>query len=241
MLNQKSFTELKAEPMDGSALDRWLEGKIPRRILVLPYTGPLPGGKAGLDIDGDYMDDDTDIYGPFPVLRRSRERLVDFHHDKDPLGAMKGALIGKVVFDEFSESDGRWADFWANAGENRRRLVALLEKRGVPLYGSSQAVPGYVVKAADGHIDVWPLIRHTITTSPQNTHAVVPPLKAILTAEMDLDGAGINAVQAAMLGLDDSRTSSELPDAGGGEAAVLTPDEERALKRALDELGKVLT
>lgn len=198
------YDEMKAEPMESGKLDRWLAGKISRRVLMLPFEGPLPGGKAGLDLDGEYFDADTDIYGPFPALRRSRERLVDWHHDYDPVGRMKGAILGHVVFDEAPEDDGLWADFWANAGEERRALVAKLERGGVPLYGSSQAVRGATRKADDGHIEVWPLIRHTITTSPQNTRAVVPPLKALLRADIP-DDVGLAAVKAAMIGLGGSR------------------------------------
>ena len=215
-LGEKSLGELKAEPMDGTQLDRWLGGKIPRRILMVPFGGPLPGGKAGLDLDGEYFDDATDLYGPFPALRTSRERLVDWHHDSDPTGVMKGAILGRAVFDEQPEGEGYWADFWANAGEKRRELVAALERRGVPLFGSSQAVRGAVKKADDGHIDTWPLIRHTITTSPQNTYAVVPPLKALLTADIPLE-VGIAALKAALVGLDDLEPTLRSTFGDGGE------------------------
>src|SRR5882672_10427809 len=96
-MNENTLSDMKAEPMSTSQLDKWLQGKIPRRILMLPFGGPLPGGKAGLDLDGEYMDEGTDIYGPYPTLKASRERLVDWHHDDsgvppDPkLQSMKGA------------------------------------------------------------------------------------------------------------------------------------------------------
>ena len=35
-------TELKAEDMNASRLDRWLSGAIPRRVLVVPFGGPIP-------------------------------------------------------------------------------------------------------------------------------------------------------------------------------------------------------
>ena len=97
----KTLVEIKAEPMDAGRLDRWLKGEIPRRKLVLPFTGPLPGGKAGLDLDGEYFDAETDWIGPFPALRKSRERLVDWHHDMDPSpqGSMKGVVLGREVLD----------------------------------------------------------------------------------------------------------------------------------------------
>ncbi len=116
---------------------------------------------------------------------------------------MKGAILGRVELDDNPEDDGLWGEFWANAGEQRRKLIAALERGDVPLYGSSEAVPG-AVRKTDGHIDVWPIIRHTITTSPQNTWAVVPSLKAVLAADnLSLDEIGFAALKAAMLGLGD--------------------------------------
>lgn len=253
MIDAKQFAELKAEPMDTSQLDRWLSGKMPRRILMLPFGGPLPGGKAGLDLDGEYFDDATDIYGPLPQLRLSRQRLVDWHHDQDPTGTMKGADLGRVVFDETPESDGVWADFWANAGEKRRNLIAALERRGVALYGSTQAYHPAVKKAADGHIEVWPVIRHTITTSPQNTMAIVPALKAVLTSGLSFDEVGIPAIQAAMLGLDAATRDLLLTlpaaadpsaDAGDGAAKagrVLSKKNEDDLREALRILSELFS
>lgn len=235
---------MKAEDLDGKQLDLWLAGKRARRVLVVPFGGPLPGGKAGLDLDGEYFDEETDLYGPFPQLRRSRERLVDWHHDQDPTGVMKGAIIGRIVLDENPEGDGYWADFWANAGEKRRTLVAALEERGVPLYGSSQAEPTTWRKASDGHIDVWPLIRHTITTSPQNTFAVVPPLKALLSADSYRDALSIPALEAAMLEPDGSNPLRTLTS-GSGErvgtgGSVLSTYQEARLRSSLDELERLL-
>ncbi len=93
---------------------------------------------------------------------------------------------------------GRWGDFWINAGEKRRALVGYLERKHTPLYNSTQAA---YKKATNGHIDVWPLIRNTITTSPQNTYAVVPSLKAMLTAPT-LDEIPADALKALLVGLD---------------------------------------
>lgn len=196
--------ELKAEPMNTTQLDRWLSGKISRRLLVVPFGGPIPakGAPMGTDLDGEWFDAETDLYGTYRALRASRERLVDWHHNQDPTGRMKGALLGHVVMDEQPEDDGVWADFWANAGEKRRALIGALERGGVPLFGSSQAV--YKKARPDGHIDEWPLIRHTITTSPQNTRAVVPALKAILTADdIDIDAISKAALWVALHGIGD--------------------------------------
>ena len=64
-----------------------------------------------MDLDGEWFDRDTDIYGQYPALRASRERLVDWHHttfmasrNDDPAGGrMKGAILGHIVMDEDPE------------------------------------------------------------------------------------------------------------------------------------------
>ncbi len=257
-VNTKALGEWKAEPMTEKQLNAWLSGEISRRIVVLPFYGPLPGGKAGLDIDGEYFDETTDRYGPYPYLRSTRERLVDWHHDDagvpDHLARMKGAILGKIDMDEEpstlrtdeGEFDGVLANFWANAGEKRVALVRDLQRRSVPLFGSSQSVKG--VRAmwppeADGHLPVWPIIRHTITTSPQNTYAVVPPLKAVLTEPIPSE-IGVAAVQAALVGLD-SRWRSAQSSSAAGSGSPLAGDAPgkagRVLsKKNLDRLERVI-
>ena len=242
---------MKAEPLDTAQLDLWLEGKRARRVLVVPFTGPLPGGKAGLDLDGEYFDETTDLVGPFETLRRTRERVVDWHHEQDPTGVMKGAILGRIVMDGQPEGDGLWADFWANAGEQRRTLIARLEQQGIPLYGSSEAIPSAVRKAADGHIEVWPLIRHTITTSPQNTHAVVPALKALLDAAPSLEALTVDAVLASIAGegtdspLGTLRTLADRPGERAGErsgkAHGLTGPQAERLAGLIDQLSEALS
>ena len=247
----KAFTELKAEPLTKSQLDSWLAGERSRRILVMPFGGPIPrkGAPMGVDLDGEWFDDGTDRYGSYKALRQTRERMVDWHHNTDPTGLMKGAILGRVELDEDPEDDGLWGEYWANAGERRHKLIAELERRGFPLYGSSEAVPG-AVRKTDGHIDVWPIIRHTITTSPQNTWAVVPSLKAVLTADLPLDEIGFVALKAAMLGLADTLTdlrptfppeaAETFLDAGGDDAAkagrVLSSKNEAELAAAIEAL-----
>ena len=214
-IGEGKAVELKAEPMETSRLDRWLAGKISRRILVAPFYGPAdptafgyPDDGKGRDVDGEYFHPETDFYGSFPSLRSTRERLVDWHHTtfmadkrKDPMGKMKGAVLGHIVLDPDPEDDGLWADFWANAGEQRRSLVAMLERKGSQLYGSSQPIQGAVVKGDLGRIDVWPIRYHTITTSPQNTAALVPALKAALGTPQ-FDEVPADAVKAFLTGFD---------------------------------------
>ena len=83
---------------------------------------------------------------------------MDWHHDMDPTGVMKGVILGREVLDAEPDEAGLWADWWARAGEERLELVAQLEQRNVPIYGSSQAVRNAVRKADDGHIELWPII-----------------------------------------------------------------------------------
>ena len=179
--------------------------------------GPLPGGKAGLDLDGEYFDAETDWIGPFPALRKSRERLVDWHHDMDPTGVMKGVILGREVLDTEPEEAGLWADWWARAGEDRLKLVAELEKRNVPIYGSSQAVRGAVRKADDGHIELWPIVRDTVTTSPQNIHAVIPSLKAIFAMDLP-EEIGVAAYRAALVRLRDLEPTLRATFGGAGSS-----------------------
>lgn len=238
MLLKAWHEPMKAEDLNPRQMDLWLEGKRPRRVLVIPFTGPLPGGKAGLDLDGEFFDEQTDLYGPFQALRRSRERLVDWHHGNDPTGVMKGALLGRVVLDGEPEPNvGLWADFWANAGEKRRDLLARLEGAGVPLYGSSEPVQKAVAKSGNGHIDTWPIIRHTITTSPQNTHAVVPALKAVLEAASEYDALTVAALQAATVGAGtDSPLGTLTSGSGERHGKADGPDARALLERLMDEL-----
>lgn len=217
----RDLGELKAEPFDSGQLDNWLAGKMPRRLLAVPFGGPIPAPNAplGVDIDGEWFSEHTDLYGGYKALLASRERLVDWHHDHDPLGVMKGAILGRLVLDEGPENGGWWADFWAKAGEQRLKLVAALEKRGSHLYGSAQAAKGsVVVDEHTGEIMVWPMIREAISTSPQNTLAVMPSLKALLGGAYNLDTVSASALRAYALGGDLEVSLRAASERGTGEA-----------------------
>ncbi len=250
----KALGEMKAEPMTTSQLDRWLGGQIPRRLLAVPFGGPIPSPKSslGVDIDGEWFSSRTDLFDGHSALLGTRERLVDWHHvtswgpGKDPVGnRMKGAVLGRIVMDQRPESDGLWVDFWANTGEQRLALVKALEERGTQLYGSSFAA----YKKADPHtgeILVWPMTWETISSSPQNTYAVMPSLKAML-ADPILADMPEAAVKALLVGLDN--LGAELLPGwpfGVGDAAVkagrvLSAKNETALRTALKELSDVLS
>lgn len=212
-MGKAAWGELKAEPMEGATLERWLSGQIPRRLLAIPFDGPIPSPHAprGVDIDGEWFSERTDLYGGHKALLATRERLVDFHHGDDPIGIMgdgrfgsESVILGKAVIDPTPDIAGVWVDFWAKAGEKRLALVKALEERGSRLYGSSQASPDWRKNKATGEITVWPWVRQTISTSPQNTLAVMPALKALLAADLPFEEVGLAAVKAALVGLGDA-------------------------------------
>jgi hypothetical protein len=242
---------MKAEPMTEKQITRWLSGDISRRILVLPFGGSIPSPKSpiGVDLDEEWFDAETDIYGDYPALKASRRRVVDWHHNDRifpaPPVSMKGHTLGEINLDEESEEDGIWADWWTKVGEENMRRVALMEKRGVPLFGSTQAVPGADRTSPSGHIDVWPIYRHTITTAPINRRAAVPPLKAVLDALTTSDLSS-EAMKAVLVGLDalevELRQNSDglyVPDPGDDAAKagrVLSGKNETAIRSRLREL-----
>lgn len=225
----KALLPVKAQPFDGDELDAWFDGRISRRLLSIPFGGPIPSPKApmGVDLDGEWFSQRTDIYGGVKALLETRERLVDWHHSAqpptpaygDPSGMMRGAIIGKSILDPDPDQDGWWVDLWLKAGEKRLSLVRRLMERGAQLFGSSQPIRKGKVDADTGEITEWPMYLQTLTTSPQNTYAVLRP-KAILD---ELDSAELS-VSPALRGLltELDALGAELPRSfpSGGDAAV---------------------
>jgi hypothetical protein len=80
------------------------------------------------------------------------------------------------------DDDGWWVDLWLNAGEKRLALVKSLAEKGAELFGSSYAYPNLVKRGKAGHIEVWPYMMQTLSTSPQNIHSTIRPAKAVLDA-----------------------------------------------------------
>lgn len=166
------------------------------RLLAFPFSGPIPSPRnaRGVDLDGEFFDELTDIKPGW-----LKARAVDWHHGKDPLGVMNPAsyghlraqapeagrvTIGKAV-DPVMEQDGWWVTIWLDEGERRVALIRQLAEqaagRGIGLYGSTESVAGMTRRAKSGHIEAWPYWRQTLSTSPQNTHSVLAPIKAVLT------------------------------------------------------------
>lgn len=243
----KAFLPLKAKALDEDEERAFWDGRIPRRLLAIPFGGPIPSPKSslGVDLDGEWFDEKTDIYGPYAVLRENRERLVDFMHSYmppgprygDDTGMMMGHLIGKSILDPDPEEDGWWIDLWVERGNRRVALVEALAKRGAQLFGSSQPI-GKAVTEPSGHIAVWPYWLQTISTTPQNTYSVIRP-KAVLD-EADSAGVGLPASLRALASELDSLAAdlrepsiAGVPGAKSGRAADVSG--------ALEAHGKALS
>jgi hypothetical protein len=153
-------------------------------LRAIPFSGPIPSPKwpGGVDLDGETFTHRTDIKPDW-----FKSRPVDWHHGQDPTGKMARTTLADAV-DLREEEDGWWVTVWLKAGERRLRLIESLQRKGAQLFGSSEPVQGMVkVNKATGHIDVWPYFRQTLSTSPQNTHSIIRPLKAALD-EMQAGG-----------------------------------------------------
>ena len=185
------------------------------RLLAIPFGGPIPSpySPLGVDLDGEWFDHDTDL-----ALERLKARPVDWHHRHD--GVMKAEVIGKAV-DPVEEEDGVWVTVWLDHGARRLNLVKRLAEAGAQLFGSSEADPTGVRKAATGHIDAWPYIKQALTTSPQNTLSVTRPLKAAIGAPLPHES--LQALAA------DLRHS--LPSEAGDDAALR--------RRLMDDLSLI--
>lgn len=188
----KALLPVKAQLMDDAEEAAWFAGRTSRRLLAIPFGGPIPSPTSarGVDLDGEFFDEATDIFGPHRVLRQERDRLVDFHHGKSKL--MARTVIGKATLDDEPDDEGWWVDFWFKAGEERVRLVKALQQRGAQLFGSSEPVKASVEIEPNGHIRVWPFLFETVSTSPQNTYSVFRA-KAALEGATD---AGITVSEA---------------------------------------------
>lgn len=241
MNSGKALLPIKAAPLDPEEESAFWDGKLPRRLLAIPFGGPIPSPKSklGVDLDGEWFDADTDIYGSYTELRQNRERLVDFHHSYeppaghgDPTGMMRGHLIGKSILDPDPDEDGWWVDFWVKAGDARVKLIRRLAERGAQLFGSSQPAKGVLI-GEDGHIHVWPFIIETISTSPQNTLSVLRP-KAMLDEAIQ-SGIDLPSELQSLLG-DLVALNADL-----SPTSPVREETAKALGVAVDELESALT
>lgn len=206
-VTNKALMPVHAKALAEDETEAWLAGRIARRMLAVPFGGPIPSDVApkGVDLDGQWFSERTDLYGEYPALRQTNDRLVDWHHSYAPIGGkggdpqvlMNGVALGKAVLDVEPAEEGRWADFWLDAGQKRVNLVRRLMERGAQLFGSAQPVAAGKADPATGEITYYPLLYMTVTTSPQNTLAVVTP-KALL-AELDSTEFSVSPAMRGLL------------------------------------------
>jgi hypothetical protein len=163
-LNIAEYGSMKATILDDDAF----------RLLAIPFGGPIPSPHSprGVDLDGEFFSERTDIR---PAWLKAR--AVDWHHGAD--ATLGREVIGKAVDPEMDD-DGWWVTVWLDHGSKRLNLIKRLAEQGAKLFGSSESVSGLVKKAKTGEILEWPYWRQTLSTSPQNTHSVIRPLKAVL-------------------------------------------------------------
>lgn len=240
----KATLPVKAQLMDDEELTAWLEGRTHRRILAIPFGGPIPSAKSriGVDLDGEWFSERTDIYGTYKALRENRERYVDFHHSfappgptyGDPSGVMSGVILGKSILDKEPDEDGWWADIWLKAGEKRVALVKALARRGAQLFGSSQPIGTPKKDRETGEYLLWPHFLQTISTSPQNTNSVIVPAKA----HMDDDLGVSPAIKALLADIDQLRTDLQ-PTSVVGEVSARDERYDAALAAFDDVLANL--
>lgn len=186
------------------------------RVLAIPFSGPLKGGK---DLDGEFFSPRTDIKADwFPT------RPVLWQHGGDQ--SMKDTVLG-TEDDLTKEDDGWWGTMWLDRSARYWAMVSELLTAG-KVYGSSGALGHLVQKAKDGEILTWPHIEQTLTVTPANPFARVIPAKAL----SDFTSAGI-AVDAANL----SDLGRDLPSGGDDPAMRLRL---LARARALETLSKTI-
>lgn len=200
----------------------WLNGEIPRRLLAYPFTGPLPGGAKGLDMDAEYFDEATDIKPDwFP------QRPLLWTHGLYPRMGADLTVIGKATnlgtaegpSDEPDE-DGWWVDVWLKAGEARARQIERLVARGGKLFGSVGTMPHMIRRGKAGHIDCWPYFEQSLTTSPQNTHSAFRSAKALLGAYDDAEITVDRTIRDLLTEFEESiaHLRTNLPTGGEGAA-----------------------
>ena len=165
------------------------------RLLAIPFGGPIPSpaNRRGVDLDGEFFTERTDIKAAWFA-----ERPTDWHHGADV--TLGRTVIGKAL-NLVMEEDGWWVDVWLKHGERRLDLIRRLAERGAQIFGSSESAAGLTRKASNGEILVWPYIRQTLSTSPQNTHSVLRPLKALVDDMSSPSAAFWSDIERAVVNL----------------------------------------
>jgi len=234
------MTIAKAQMLDPDEMEAWYAGRVPRRVRIIPFGGPVPSADGkGRDLDGEYFDERTDIKPHWFT-----ERPVLFHHGADPTGLMGDTPLGKAT-DLTMEPDGWWERIWWTLADDRTKRFANMEAKGALLYGSSTPLetPGVRVKrGTDGHIQQWAHAESTLSFAPQNNRAILRPAKAVLE---DFAIARIDVLPIAKALLDDldnlgaDLSLTSYPDGDAGDVTakagrVLSASNERALRELVE-------
>jgi hypothetical protein len=160
-------------------------------------------------------------------------RLVDWHHRND--AKLGDAVIGKAVDPEMDE-DGWWVTAWLKKSSRYLAQIRRLMETGVPIFGSSEAVPGMTKKASTGEILVWPYVRQTLSPLPRNTFSVIRPLKATIDDLASEDGGPTEAFFDDLARYLDNLGSDPAPEGGAKAGRVLAGRNEARLREAMDLL-----
>lgn len=220
---------VKAADLDPESRDAWLAGKAPRRLLAIPFSGPI----GGRDQDLEWFSARTDIKPSW-----FEARPVLWHHGRDRsmgLGVLgKATDLGSKDGQEEPDDEGWWVDVWLQAGARNTARIEALAKRGAELFGSSATFPHMVKRSGKGEILVWPYIEQTLTTAPSNTHSTFLAGKAAMDDFNEADIAVPDALRDVLTALEPLR---DLPDLGTGPGDAAKAG--RRLSRAtVDELDE---
>lgn len=233
----KALTPTKATLLDDDAF----------RLLALPYGGPIPypGAPRGADLDRQWYAEATD-WGEVP-----KSVPVTWHHGQDPFRRSDAREVVGKAMDLSFDDDGGWVTVWLDAGRRRTRLIKALAEAAkddpeVDIFGSAEAIPGSgrirthkaVVpwrRDVPGEIAQWHYNRQTLSTSPQNTHSILTPLKATLD---DLASAELQPTTAFFDDLAtflDSLEPSPAPAKAGRVLAARNEARLREVREHIDE------
>lgn len=236
------------------------------RLLAIPYGGPIPhpAFPRGVDLDGESFDGGSDI-----KARWWEERITDWHHGGD--GKMGRTVIGKAI-NLTEEEDGWWVDVWLKHGERRLDLIRRLAEQAAStgkatIFGSSEPLPGLTTygpwmpggkaltdprlpadhplrRGLARAVRVWPFIRETLSTSPQNTLSIIRPLKATVD-DLLAEGASPSAafwsdIEDAMRDLGSDLRATSRGELGAKAGRVLRAENEADLRAALAALEEAL-
>lgn len=237
------------------------------RLLAIPFGGsiPHPAFARGVDLDAETFTERTDIKPAWLT-----ERPTDWHHGGDV--TLGRTVIGKAI-ELVMETEGWWVDVWLKHGEKRLDLIRRLAEQAADsgkatIFGSSQPFRGWdaygpwqgggkaltdpalradhpLRRGLAREITVWPYIRQTLSTSPQNTLSVIRSLKATLD-DLAVDGASPGAafwsdIEAAMRNLSDDLQATSRGELGAKAGRVLNASNEADLREALALLEQAMS